>query len=214
MSHPRGLTLTAEEREKVGYTLSSQPGTVRVGRLIKTHRFKVSFPDGTEGECSYERLGPAYHRFDYCYFDGAALPRQYVTRPIINTTEEIEKKGRELALDCFTEAIHVEQKDYFKRISPPTSGTRVPRKERFSMTAKKAKEFSGKYAICVHVGKKLVPISSALYDSQATANHAWKALGQTQWVVACLNRMDRCWETCKYNPLHAEGHPRKVEVPL
>jgi hypothetical protein len=206
---PKGLTLTPEERHQAGYDRAAPtPGhPIRVGRLIKCHRFPVSFPDGTEGSCTYERLGPACHRFDYDYADGAALPRQYLTRPFTNVPTEIEKRGQELALDCFLEAIEVERRDYFKRITPPTSGARVPRPERFQMTAKRAKEHAGRYAVCTPVGRKLVPVST-LYDSLPTANHAWKALGMRAWVVACCNRMDRCWEQVKYNPLHAEGHPR------
>jgi hypothetical protein len=213
--YPAGLTLTADERHQAGYdTQGPAPGSpvTRIGKLIKLHRFPVHFTDGTDGACSYERLGPAYHRFDYRYADGATLPRQYVTQPVTSTPGAIEAKGQELATDCFLEAIVLEQKDYFKRISPPTDGTRQPRPERFSMTAKKARELAGKYAICQRIGKKLVPLS-LFYDTIAEANDAWKRVQPTDWIVACVNRMDRCLEQPKYNVLYGEGHPKKEVIP-
>jgi hypothetical protein len=173
------------------------------GRVIlKEHRFPVTLPDGTEAQCRYERLGSQYHRFEYIYQDGSALPRQNVFTRLANDSRSIEEKGRELASACFREAIEWERKDYFARASEPSDGSRKKRPEKYRMKAKTAKELGGCYAVCLRTPTSLFPVSSA-FSTLEKANAAWKERALPNTVVACCNRLDRCWELPKFNPLYA-----------
>ncbi len=69
MTFPRGLTLEEKDRP------------VRSpGKLVKTLEGTCTFPDGTDGTWAYERLGPACHRYDYRYGDGAAIHTEETQR--------------------------------------------------------------------------------------------------------------------------------------
>jgi hypothetical protein len=199
---PRYTTLSQEEKARI-------VGTTGPGKkpILKTHSFPVPFPDGTEGTCSYERLGPAYHRFDYRYADGAAMPRQYHTRPL-PTIDDVVQVGLEFSIRVFQEAMEVERRDYFARISPPTDGSRVPNPNKFRMEAGRAKEIGGKYALCLPFpsGKRYVRASDPVRTFEE-AEELWRTRRDDRFVIACCNRMDRCWELLKYNPLKKEGHP-------
>jgi hypothetical protein len=179
-------------------------------RLVKTHEFSVAYPDGTTGSCSYERLGPAYHRFDFRYFDGKRLPRQYWTLPLMNCQETIEEAGRARAEDAFKEAIEVERKDYFARATEPTDGSRKANPKKFRLSAKQAKEMGGKYALCIFVGSTLLPVTRR-FDTLQEANARWIEKGNPALFVACCNRLDRCWGIPRYSPLYKE-HPQLKEV--
>ncbi len=183
------------------------------GRLLKTHACSVSFPDGTDGTATYERLGPAYHRFDFRYGDGSAMPRQHLTRPLGNRPADIEAKARELAGVCFREAIEVERRDYFARATEPADGSRKKDPSKYRMPAGRAKEIGGKYALCLPFpsGRRYVRLSPAL-DCFEEAAALWRQRRDGRCVVACANRLDRCWELPKYNPLLTEGHPRREDA--
>jgi hypothetical protein len=192
---PRGLTLSEAERVHV-----TAP---RGNSLVKQHECAVTFPDGSRGTCCYERLGPAYHRFDYRYGDGAPLPRQWWTKPLSNTIASIEAAAQARADAAFTAAIESERRDRFARVSEPTDGSRKKRPELYRMDAKTAKAQGGKYALCQPLGNHLLA-TSRLFDKIGEANDAWKQAGNPALVVACCNRLDRRWEVPKYNPLHQE----------
>jgi hypothetical protein len=119
----------------------------------------VSFPDGTDGTCRYERLGPACHRFEYRYGDGAAMPWQHLTRPLENNGYAIEQQAQALAAACFTQATEAERRDYFARASEPTSGSRKADPSRYQFSAKRARAVGGRYALCCRVGERLIPVS-------------------------------------------------------
>jgi hypothetical protein len=192
---PRGLTLPEKERAQVGAPRGSS--------LLKSHECIVTFPDGTSGTCHYERLGPAYHRFDYRYGDGASLPRQWWTKPLLNTTASLEEAAQARGEAAFLEGIENERRDRFARVSEPTDGSRKKRPELYRMDAKTAKAQGGKYALCQPLGDHLIA-ASRLFDKIGEANEAWGQAGNHALVVACCNRLDRCWEVPKYNPLHRE----------
>lgn len=204
------LELTSPPTTQATATVGPDAHTTRLPRirLIRDHRCSVAFPDGTEGTCLYERLGPAYHRFDYRYADGSHLPRQYWTHPLLNDYETIEEATRARAEDAFMEGIEVERKDYFARASEPTSGARKTDPTKFQMSAKRAKELGGKYALCTHVGRRLVPVS-VIVDTFAHAKRIWMDCQQPEFLICACNRLDRCWELLKLNPLKAVGHPTR-----
>lgn len=130
------------------------------GRLLKEHACPVPYPDGKEGQCSYERKGPAFHRFEF-RFEGAALSeRLWWTWPLENTREAIEAKAREMAPEAYGAVITRERKEYFMRASE--SAARLARPELFRMSAARAKEFSGKYALCRQVSRTLLAVSPSL----------------------------------------------------
>jgi hypothetical protein len=55
--------------------------------------------------------------------------------------------------------------------------------------------------------------SSLLFDSLEAANTAWKEkkaeVGDKQLMVACGNRLDRCWELPRFSPLYKDYDPRQ-----
>ena len=172
--------------------------------VTKSHEFAVTFPDLTSGTCRYERLAPKWHRFHFTYGDGERLPPVRWDKEMAGDLPSLEKQGRELTPLCFTAAVERERKDYFLRASEPSDGSRKRRPERSQMLAKMAKVRAGKYAVCyVHGGS---PSPHGVYFSTLEeANRAWK--GETdrhRRIVACCNRLDRCWESPKFNPLYAE----------
>lgn len=181
----------------------------RRGRvLLKEHCFQVLLPDGTEASCRYERLESQYHRFEYTYRDGTSLPRQHVFTRLANDTRAIEEKGRELATACFREAVDWERKEYFARASEPSDGSRKKQPQKYRLKAKTAKELGGCYAVCLRTPTHLFPVSSA-FSSLEKANSVWKEMKMPNTVVACCNRLDRCWQVPKFNPLYAECEMRE-----
>jgi hypothetical protein len=211
MPYPTHLTLTEEERAKLGIgpatdslpTSPTVPG--KRSRLLKHHSGNVTFPDTTEGTFSYERLAPDWHRFYFRYSDGTKMPRQYLTEPLTNDPRSIERKAQELAEKAYRDAIEQERREYFCRASE--SAGRKRKRIGFQFRADRAKEIAGKYALCVRVGPRLIPISSVLFQDIFAAHEAWKE--QKHLVIGCANRLDRRWEEPRYNPAHADGHPRK-----
>ena len=175
--------------------------------LLKEHRFPVTLSDGTEAACRYERLGSQYHRFEYTYRDGSTLPRQSVFERLSNDGRSIETKGQQLAQQCFRDAIEWERRDYFARASEPSDGSRKKRPEMLRLNAKTAKELGGWYAVCLRAPTHLFPMSAA-FSTLEKANAAWKEMALPNTVVACCNRLDRCWECPKWNPLYAECEMR------
>ena len=171
--------------------------------VTKAHEFTVTFPDATQGTGRYERLAPKWHRFHFTYGDGTRLPYVLWDKGLAGDLSSLEEKGQELTARCFAEAVERERKDYFLRASEPSDGTRKRRPEVSRMKADLAKANAGKYALCLRVGDFLMT-QSALYSTLERANDAWRELGDPRLVVACGNRLDRCWEVPKFNPLYAE----------
>ncbi len=193
-----------------GVTQSEAQAAHSRGRiLLMEHRFTVSLPDGTEAACRYERLGSQYHRFEYTYRDGTELPRQSVFERLANDGRSIETKGHQLAEQCFRDAVEYERRDYFARASEPSDGSRKKQPEKYRLNAKTAKELGGWYAVCLRAPTHLCPIGRA-YPLLEKANAAWKEMNQPGTVVACCNRLDRCWEVPKWNPLYADPAVREV----
>ena len=181
------------------------------GSLCKSHAFAVAFPDGKSGNCCYERKGPSWHEFRYSYADGAQMPKQVCSERMGSDFHTVERKGAELAKVCYLEAIRAERDNYFRRASEPSDGHRKRRPERYGMKAQRAKELAGLYALCRIWNGVLTPLGT-LYEEIERANLAWRETGDTRLVVACCNRLDRCWEVPKYNTLYAEFNPKKEET--
>lgn len=211
---PRFLTygpgeLEALLRDQLGLAPDAPLPYETTGRdkLVKEYSFAVSYPDRTEGTCRYDRRGPSYHLFHYTYRDGTKLPVQWWTQRLANDLPTIAAKGKELATGVYARACEEERDRYFKRISVPCNGTRSPHPERSQMTVTRAKELAGRYALCLRPGKRLIAVSPS-FGTLAEANAAWTQQQNTTLVVACCNRLDRCWEIPKYNPLYADFDPR------
>ena len=182
------------------------------GPLQKSHTFTVLFPDGKSGTCRYERKGPRDHRFYYTYWDGTSLPYQTYWERLGNDTLALEQKGGELSVRCYQEAIRREREHYFRRASEPLDGSRKRNPERYAMKVERAKEFAGWYAVCQRLNRQFLP-TGKLYEDIEKANAAWREQGNICLVVACCNRLDRCWELPKYNTLYAEFDPREERAP-
>lgn len=178
------------------------------GRLMKEYTFAVTYPDGIEGSCRYERGGPTWHLFHFLYRDGAPLPRQTVTSRLSNDSGSIEAKGNALVAACYAEAITRERETYFQRATEPSDGSRKKRPDRYGMKANKAKELAGLYAVC-RVTRERLWVEGTMYRELEKANAQWRERGDTRLVVACCNRLDRCWEVMRFNPLYAECDPRE-----
>ena len=165
--------------------------------------------DGTTGTCSYTRYGPGWHLFQYQHpgrsgsvpIAPSTLPRQYLTSHLENTPVGIALKAQELAEMVYEAAIQTEQKDRFRRALPPSGHTIDP--TACQISAKRAKEIGGKYALCVQLGENLIP-SSDLFATLNEANAAWKERGNRSLRVACACRWSRRWELPRFNALYAE----------
>ena len=180
------------------------------GPLFKEHSFTVTLADGTQSPCRYDRLASQYHRFSYAYRDGTSLPRQNLFERLANDVKTIEDKGQELASACFRDAIEQERREYFARASEPSDGSRKKRPEKYCMNAKTAKKLGGYYALCHQTQKGLLPFGVA-YATLERANAALRETDPLNVVVACCNRLDRCWEEPRFNP-ERKDKPEKGEI--
>lgn len=185
---------------------SLPPPAARTGsrRILKEHTCPVTYPDGDSGFCHYERKAPALHRLRFTDSDGKALASLWHTQALAPGVIGIEDTAAKLTTTAFADAIERERKEYFARASEGPE--RVKHPDRFQMTAARAKEIGGHYALCIPIGDKgerLLPLTST-FDTLEAANAAWRERGDVLLVVACGNRLDRCWERPRYNPLYAE----------
>ena len=196
-------------------------GTRSPKGLLNRHSCVVTFPDKTSGTCLYTRVGPAWHTFQYerTGSDGQIhrLPAVYENKRIANTVAAIEEIARRLASDAFWSGVLRERKEYFQRASDGMGRKAKP--ERFQMKAARAKELSGKYALCRKVGKSRIPVND-YYTDLKEAVSAWEERQDKTLVIACCNRLDRCWEEPQFNPLHANPDypcaarcPKALELP-
>ena len=200
-------SLTAPTSNAIGS--AGLPGR---GRLLKSHSCPVSFPDGQTGTCAYTRGGPAWHLFRFTHGTGNAatlLPVLHMTERVGNDPGSIEEAAKRLASVAYTAAVRRERTEYFQRASE--GGGRKRRPERCQMKMERAKQLAGKYALCralgTTAGGKLLPVSGT-FESLDAVNEAWREKGDRNLVVACCNRLDRCWEMPRYNPLYAAFDPR------
>lgn len=211
----RYTTFSPQERARIGVAQPAPPGTPQHTTpqrttLLKSHHFPVAYPDGSTGECRYTRLGLRSHQFRFIDGEGKELPsRQYVGTFLSGGAPAVESAGRDRVERAFQEAIKHERVFYFARVSPPSDGSRLINPERYRMTAGKAKRLGGKYALCLRIGRHLVAQSHP-FETLEEANDAWRTCNSKNALfVACCNRLDRCWELPRYNPLYASGHPGK-----
>lgn len=173
---------------------------------VKAHCTKVRYPDGREGECRYERGGAQWHVF-HCGYDNQPLPRQIWMQSLRNDVASIESKAQEMAEAAYREAIVRERQDYFARASEPSDGSRKRNPALYRLSAGRAKEWAGKYALCQTIGQTLSS-SGPVFETLDAANAAWQKQGDTALVVGCCNRLDRCWQLPRFNPLYAAFDPR------
>ena len=238
-AYPRYTTYTSEELQStfarfshIG-TSNSVEGSHQNGanpakrgrgsRLIKSHECCVVYPDGTTGTCRYTRGGPAWHVFAFDHqgqqmsqLHKTQLPTRHCTERVANTIAGIEAKALELAQAAFVQAVERELNERFRRASAPVGYNRYNNGNRPTnpltlpqMSVKRAKDLSGKYALCVRLGnnegQRLLPCISFVYDTFDEANDAWrKSEHRTRRFVACLCRYSRQWELPLYNSLHAD----------
>ena len=191
-------------------------------KLLKIHRCPASFPDGFTGSCTYTRGGPTWHIFQFIYGGEGTelivptfLPPIHWTQTMGNDIPGIEAKAKDLAEEAYLKAALREQTEYFARASEGSGRRKHPLQYR--MTAGRAKEMGGKYALCVRVGgdssDALVPICPA-HEHLVKANADWLERRDPKTVVACCNRLDRKWQLPRFNPLYAEFDPRPKAEPV
>lgn len=187
---------------------------IRPGTSRRNHVFPVTFPDNAVGACWYERLGPSWHVFHYTYRDGTALPHQYSSGSPAGDAE-VESLGQSLATQCYRDACRKEQRDYFSRATLSPDGNREIRPERYRIPPARLKKLAGKYAVCLRLGKSLASLipKSGVFETLDEANARWREENNTDLVVACCNRLDRCWEIPRFNPLYAVFDPRPAPTP-
>jgi hypothetical protein len=142
---------------------------------------------------------------------GTSLPVQHLTERIGNDRGSIEAAAKRLAAAAFEAAIQRERKEYFQRASE--GGGRKRRPERCQMKADRAKQLAGRYAVCQRVGnRRLLPVAGT-HERLEDANAEWRERQNRSLLVACCNRLDRCWELPRFNPLYAEFDPWQEERP-
>ena len=78
-----------------------------------------------------------------------------------------------------------------------TDGSRKANPAKFRMTAGKAKELGGRYALARQIGRRLLRVSDT-FATLGEVNAAWLEKGNPALFVACCNRLDRCWEIPRY----------------
>lgn len=209
--------------------------------LFHSHACTVQFVDGKVGNCTYERKGPTWHVFHYFYpgqwtrsGQPAELAMQVWQKRMDNDRMEVECLAQTLSADAFAHAVASEQQHYFARASPDLNGNppRQADKSRFTTDAKTAKEWAGKYALCWtglpalrFIGNASATLGRDLFNSVEAANNLWRtgefpdAFGTIanahdhRLVVACFNRLDRCWELPFFNPLYTEHDLRETYFP-
>lgn len=194
--------------------------------LIKEQFCPVAYPDGAAGVCRYVRIGPEWHLFHYrhqgkvadeneccqpapaadstAFRSGVPLPTQYIAQRMGNTRDAIAAVAKEQATSAFRDAVLHEQKDRFRRATPPGGSKIDPAAYQFS--AKRAKEVGGHYALCRLLEKRLLP-DGPLFAALEDANAAWRERDDQRLFVACACRWTRRWELPRFNPLYREFPP-------
>ena len=215
-SFPHDATFKPGEREALEASLRPSTGgdstplqeawrpIGRGSKIIKEHTCPVTYPDGLSGFCRYERQAPTFHRFRFTDKRGQVVATIWHSERLPSAVEAIEKKAAESLSAAFAEIIERERKEYFARASEYPGRNKRP--ERFQMSTERAKEVGGKYAICVpmgETGERLIPVTET-FETLEAANQAWREKGDARLVVACGNRLDRCWEKPKRNTLYKE----------
>jgi len=197
---------------------SASAGITGRSRLIKSHSCPVCFPDGKTGTCAYTRGGPAWHIFRFTHGMGngmngvgTTLPAQHLSERLGNDRASIEAAAKRLAGAAYRDAVQRERKEYFQRASE--GGGRKRRPECCQMKADRARALAGRYAVCQRVGNRLLPIGGT-HERLEDANAEWRERQDRNLVVACCNRLDRCWEVPRYNPLYAEFDPWQKRAAL
>ena len=180
-------------------------GRMGSGTLFKEHNFTVTLPDGTQSPCRYDRLGSQYHRFSYAYQDGTALPRQNLFERLANDVKTIEDKGQELASACFRDAIEYGNAGSIlpALLNPLMAAASGVLRSLSHERRKRRRRLGGYYALCHRTQNGLLPFGVA-YATLEKANAALNENAQPNAVVACCNRLDRCWEIPRLNPQRKE----------
>jgi len=218
--------LEAHLRERLNLS-PDEPVPQPVSRMVRTHRFAVTYPDAQHGTCEYERLGPAWHRFRFTYGTQPADIAHAATNdrlPVQNSLErltggimEVEIRGQELAARSYEAAIEQERRDRFARASAPfwawspspKGGVQLRNNAPPQLSVRRAKTLGGRYALCLTLsGGALLPAQNVTYATLAEANAAWRDKKDHHQVVACCCRWNRRWELPRFNPLYKEHDPR------
>jgi len=189
-------------------TFPSPPHRRGHSTLVREFSCTVTFPDGREGECHYDRRAPAWHLFRYQYCEGIWMPYVDWSFRLDGGESVIQTKAQELAEQSYRLAIAKERKEYFQRASEPSDGSRKRTPEKYRLSAATAKADAGYYAVCKQSAGGVHILSPVLYKDIENANTEWRERGDTTLRVLCCNRLDRCFELPRYNPLYKEYDPR------
>jgi hypothetical protein len=188
----------------------SAPNRRGASPILRELTCAVTFPDGREGKCTYDRRAANWHLFRYQYCDDVWMPYVNWGFRLEGGEEEIRAKAQELAAEAYRLAILREKKDYFQRASEPSDGSRKRDPTKYQLSSAAAKANAGYYAVCKPLSRGGAYIlSPVLYKDIESANQEWRERHDTRLHVLCCNRLDRCWELPRYNTLYAEHDPRE-----
>jgi hypothetical protein len=135
---------------------------------------------------------------------GTALPVQHLAERIGNDRASIEAAAKAPRRGGLYGAIRASARSTSS--APARAAGRKRRPERCQMKADRAKQLAGRYAVCRRVGDRLLPVAGT-HERLEDANAQWRQRRDYNLVVACCNRLDRCWEVPRFNPLYAEFDP-------
>jgi len=231
---PIGTTFAPGEYDKLIAGLRPSTGAVqpvadkpaRPGRkqIIKTYTIQVRLPDGVAAECTYQREGPAFHKFTFSVARARPkqighLGREFYSNKIEAGYPALEAIAQELAASSYNHALYAEQRDWFLRASEnPNSSVRPLRldKDAVKCTVAEAKARAGQYALVARLESQIGEVGQTEvmgpWPTLDEANAAWRRelymAPDTNLVVACFCRVRRRYELLMFNPAYLLCDPR------
>jgi|SRR5579871_3507336 len=209
--HPKGVTLTAQERSLAGYDGS---------KAVKTHSVTITLPNGVSCPVQYERQSSRCHEFEF----GAPLNRhRWIYEGITGGIPAIEAKARELAAQEFQQALEQEQKAMRRKGSP--TGRNAGRMDTGpEIEAKVADKLGGTYAVCgksksgrlVRIGGVYDKPDGALKEIESGVHANVRLHNGQKLVVGICNRSTQRWEEPAFLPMtdpaavQADSNPTAV----
>jgi hypothetical protein len=179
-------------------------------RLITSLDCAVTYPDGSAGCASYQRVSPTYHKVTYRSEDGIQLARLTFYEQLHPDHINLEAFLVENVGKAFEKAIETERADFFARATYPAGGHRSVDPNKATLKPDKAKRLAGRYAVCLVLPSGKLLAVSRDYETVHEANNRFLAEPRADHVVACCSRLDRRWMVPRYNPLHKAHDFRKA----
>jgi hypothetical protein len=200
--HPKGLTLSEEERALVHPGASSSDGSSPHNAWSLA--FDVLLPNGKTCPVAYNRYSVSSHKFDFgepvrqCLWSNVRLD---------GSSAAVEAKAQELLAEALQKAQAEEQKGMRQKTSP--SSRRVGKPDTGpDMDARSAERFAGKYACCFRFASGRLIRIGPVYDTPDRAaaeirsgkhSHVRLTDGQ-EIVVGICNRPAQRWQEPEFLP--------------